>query len=234
MEEEKKRRRVGGLKMDGKKRRRKKKKKKKTTFQVSSNTLQQSKLHFFKFDIPNIHSGLFLLDVGDAVSPVLPLRAQVSVRKRHQPPAHGEQQPAADERRGEDDQREAPFQVDQRGEHVLQESALLANVFVRQVARAVLGDEARLVHAVPEHRLAVHPGGEPRQTELLRDDALPRQHLALLPLMVRMKTRLRCVFTHACPPAGGRSKTRRLVCFSARRLRSAPLRAGTVSSLLLT
>ncbi len=99
----------------------------------------------------------FLLDVGDAVGPVLPLRVQVSVRKRHQPPAHGEQQPAAHKRRGEDDQREAPFKVHQRGEHVLQESALLTDVLVRQVARAVFGDEARLVHAVPEHRLAGHP-----------------------------------------------------------------------------
>lgn len=100
------------------------------------------------------------------------------MRERHQPPAHGEQQPAADERRGEDDQRVAPLQVHQRGEHVLQEAALLADVFVRQVARAVLGDEARLVHAVPEHRLTGYPGDEPRQTELLRDDALPRQHVA--------------------------------------------------------
>lgn len=127
------------------------------------------------------------------------------MRKRHQPPAHGEQQPAADERRGEDDQREAPFQVDQRGEDVLQESALLADVLVRQVARAVLGDEARLVHAVPEHRLAWHPGGEPRQTELLRDDAFPRQHLLLLldgqgKKATFFSASLRT--DNACPPAG--------------------------------
>lgn len=109
------------------------------------------------------------------------------MRKRHQPPAHGEQQPAADKRGGEDDQREAPFQVDQRGEHVLQEAALLADVLVRQVARAVFGDEARFVHAVPEHRLAGHAGGEPRQPELLRDDAFPRQHLLLLLLKGREK-----------------------------------------------
>lgn len=175
----------------------------------------------------------FLLDVGDAVGPVLPLRAQVSVRKRHQPPAHGEQQPAADERRGEDDQGEAPFQVDQRGEDVLQESALLADVLVRQVARAVLGDEARLVHAVPEHRLAWHPGGEPRQTELLRDDAFPRQHLLLLldgqgKKATFFLARLYARITHV------HLQENRLVCFSARRLRLAPLRAGVVSSLLLT
>lgn len=121
------------------------------------------------------------------MGPVLPLRVQVSVRKRHQPPAHGEQQPAADKRGGEDDQREAPFQVDQRGEHVLQEAALLADVLVRQVARAVFGDEARFVHAVPEHRLAGHAGGEPRQPKLLRDDAFPRQHLLLLLLKGREK-----------------------------------------------
>lgn len=111
--------------------------------------------------------------------PLQLLRVQVAVRERHEPPAHGEQQPAADEGGGEDDEREAPLEVDQRGEHVLQEAALLADVLVRQVARAVLGDEARLVHAVPEHGLAGHARGEARQTELLRDDALPRQHLLL-------------------------------------------------------
>lgn len=151
------------------------------------------------------------------------------MRERHQPPAHGEQQPAADERRGEDDQRVAPLQVHQRGEHVLQEAALLADVFVRQVARAVLGDEARLVHAVPEHRLTGHPGDEPRQTELLRDDALPRQHVA--PRLAdgqersgggkkttKQNPRLPRVFTRACPPARGRTGL----------VRSAPpLRAGT-------
>lgn len=124
--------------------------------------------------------------MSDAVGPVVPLWVQVSVRKRHQPPGHGEQQPAADERGGEDDQREAPFHVDQRGEDVLQESALLADVLVRQVARAVLGDEARLVHSIPKHRLAGHPGGKPRQAELLRDDAFPGQHLVVL-LMARTK-----------------------------------------------
>lgn len=133
--------------------------------------------------------------------PVLALRVQVSVRERHQPPAHGEEQPAADERGGEDDQREAPFQVHQRGEDVLQEAALLADVLVRQVARAVLGDEARLVHAVPEHRLAGHAGGEPRQTELLRDDALSGQHPQVASAAhggrdATRSARRRCAFTH--------------------------------------
>lgn len=115
-----------------------------------------------------------LRDVGDAVGPVLPLRVQVSVRERHQPPAHGEEQPAAHEGGGEDDEGVAPLQVHQRGEHVLQEAALLADVLVRQVARTVLGDEARLVDPVPEHRLSGHAGDE--QAELLRDDAFSRQH----------------------------------------------------------
>lgn len=96
----------------------------------------------------------FLLDIGDAVVPVPSLRFQVSVPKRHEPPDQGEQQPTADKRRGEDDQRKAPFKVDQRGEHVLQEPALFADVLVRQVARAIFGDEARLVDAVPKHRPA--------------------------------------------------------------------------------
>lgn len=98
------------------------------------------------------------------------------MRERHQPPAHSEQQPAADEGCGEDDEGEAPLQVHQRGEDVLQEAALLADVLVRQVARTVLGDEARLVDTVPEHRLSGHAGDEPRQAELLRDDAFSRQH----------------------------------------------------------
>lgn len=138
-----------------------------------------------------------LLDVSDAVGPVLRLRVQVSMRERHQPPAHGEQQPAADEGGGEDDEGVAPLQVHQRGEHVLQEAALLADVLVRQVARAVLGDEACLVDAVPEHRLSGHAGDEPRQAELLRDDAFSRQH----PVgdddgaTSKVLARLRCVFT---------------------------------------
>lgn len=139
-----------------------------------------------------------LLDVGDAVGPVLLLRVQVSMRERHQPPAHGKEQPAADKGGGEDDEGEAPLQVHQRGEHVLQEAALLADVLVRQVARTVLGDEARLVDAVPEHRLSGHAGDEPRQAEFLRDDAFSGQH----PVdddddgaKSKVSVRLRCVFT---------------------------------------
>lgn len=120
------------------------------------------------------------------------------MRERHQPPAHGEQQPAADEGGGEDDEGKAPLQVHQCGEHVLQEAALLADVLVRQVAGAVLGDEARLVDAVPEHRLSGHAGDEPREAEhLLRDDAFSRQH----PVGVdgggksKVLARLGCVFT---------------------------------------
>lgn len=175
------------------------------------------------------------------------------MRKSHQPPAHGKQQPTADKRRGEDDQSKAPFKVDQRGEDVLQESALLADVFVRQVARAVFGNEARFIHAVPEHRLAGHAGGEPRQTELLRDDAFSCQHVLLLLLMVKKTrqscflVRFQCVFTRGSNMSTCRKKAQRRTnsfpsvyiwgCFgatAARRLCSAPLRAGTVSTLLLT
>lgn len=180
-----------------------------------------------------------LLDAGDAVGPVELLRVQVPVREGHEPPAHGEEQPAADEGGGEDDEREAPLEVHERGEHVLQEAALLADVLVRQVARAVLGDEARLVHAVSEHRFAGHAGDESRQTELLRDDALPRQHVdaggqkASKPLLAPfvksvLSASLRADTT--CPNASGESRCEQ----RARRLRSAPLRTGTVSSLLLT
>lgn len=156
------------------------------------------------------HSGFSLLQIFYAVGHVFTRRVQVSVRKCHQPPAHGEQQPAADECRGEDDQREAPFKVHQRGEDVLQESPLFADVLVRQVARAVFGDKARFVHAVPEHRLAGHPGDEPRETELLRDDAFPRQHLLVrFPLPMAKKTVLSASLRTdaACPPSGKRSKT---------------------------
>lgn len=191
----------------------------------------------------------FLLDSGDAVGPVLPLRVQVSVRKRHQPPAHGEQQPAAHERRGEDDQREAPFQVDQRGEDVLQESALLADVLVRQIARAVLGDEARFVHAVPEHRLAGHPGGQSWETELLRDDAFSRQHLLLLlhfsvqvcSLLLKISHSVRLYAPVHLQTDGKDAKTRiqlfppHTSSLGGDSERAPPLRrAGTVSSLLLT
>lgn len=176
-----------------------------------------------------------LLDVSDAEGPVLPLRVQVSVRERHQPPAHGEQQPAADEGGGEDDKGEAPLQVHQRGEHVLQEAALLADVLVRQVARTVLGDEARLVDAVPEHRLSGHAGDEPRQAELLRDDAFSRQH----PFgeddgaESKVLARPRCVFTHGWRVStcrGSLTVAQTGLCTASAQLR----RAGTVSRPLLT
>lgn len=174
----------------------------------------------------------FLLDVGDA-GPFLQLRVQVPVRKRHEPPAHGEQQPAADERGGEDDQGETPFQVHQRGEDVLQESALLPDVLVRQVARTVFGDEARFVHAVPENRLTGQPRDESGQTELLWDDAFSRQHLLEVG-----KTLASAVRLYARKPAAAeRAKTHQLLPdiwgrfgWSARRLRW----DGTVPPVLLT
>lgn len=104
-----------------------------------------------------------LLDISDALLyDRFTVQIQIPVRKRHQPPAHGEQQPAAQERHRENNQGETPFEIHQSGEHVLQESALLADVLVRQVARATLGDEARFVHAVPEHGLAGNPRHERR------------------------------------------------------------------------
>lgn len=158
-----------------------------------------------------------LLDVSDAVGPLLPLQVQVSVRERHQPPAHGEQQPAADEGGGEDDEGVAPLEVHQRGEHVLQEAALFADVLVRQVAWAVLGDEARLVDPVSEHRLSGNAGDEPRQAELLRDDAFPRQHpvgddggtesKVFSASSARLYARMA-----QCPPAEDRWGARRLGC----------------------
>lgn len=86
----------------------------------------------------------------------LPL-VQISVSEGHEPPVHGEEEPGADEGGGEDDDGEAPPQVHQRGKHVLKKPALFPNILVRQVTRTVLGDEARLVYAVPKHGLAGHP-----------------------------------------------------------------------------
>lgn len=104
-----------------------------------------------------------LLDMSDAfLYDRFTVWVQIPVRKRHQPPAHSEQQPAAQERHSENDQGETPFEIHQSSEHVLQESALLADVLVSQVARAALGDEARFVHAVPEHGLAGNPRHERR------------------------------------------------------------------------
>lgn len=94
----------------------------------------------------------------------------------YQPPAHGKQQPTAQEAHGEHDQGEAPFQIDQGGEDVLQEPPLFADVLVRYVAGATFGYEARLVYAVPKDRLSGYTGDEPRQRKLLGDYALSRQH----------------------------------------------------------
>ncbi|KAF7245602.1 Natural cytotoxicity triggering receptor 3 ligand 1 [Varanus komodoensis] len=76
---------------------------------------------------------------------VQPPRAvvQVAVREGDEPPDHGEEQPAAEEGHGEDEQRVAPLQVHQGGEDVLQEAALLPDVLVRHIAGAVLAHEAR-------------------------------------------------------------------------------------------
>lgn len=96
--------------------------------------------------------------------------------KGHQPPHDSEKQPAAEEGHGEDDQRVAPFQVHQGGEDILQEAALLADVLVRQVAGAALGNEARFGQAIADARLAQVLRGDARQHILLRDDALSGQH----------------------------------------------------------
>lgn len=82
--------------------------------------------------------------------------------KGHEPPAHGEEEPTAQKSHGEDDQGEAPFQVHQSGEDVLQESSLFSDVLVRQVAGSALGDEAGFVHPVPKHWFAVDPRSKPR------------------------------------------------------------------------
>jgi len=104
-----------------------------------------------------------LLDIGDAlVYDRFTVCVQIPVRKRHQPPTHSEQQPAAQERHGENNQRETPFEIHQSSEDVLQESALLADVLVGQVTRAALGDEARFVHPVPKHGFAGNPRHERR------------------------------------------------------------------------
>lgn len=124
------------------------------------------------------------LDVGDAVGPVLSLRVEVSVRERHEPPAHCEEQPAADEGGGEDDEREAPLEVHQRGEDVLQEAALLADVGVRHVAHAVLGHEARLARLRLELGLQ-HILGQACQQVVVRNQPLPGQHSRAPVLRIR-------------------------------------------------
>lgn len=96
--------------------------------------------------------------------------------KCQQPPSHSKQQPAAQKSHGKDDQGETPFEIHQCGEHVLEESALFANVLVRKVACTAFGDEARFVYAVPKHGFAGHPRCQSRYSELIRDDTFTWQH----------------------------------------------------------
>lgn len=96
--------------------------------------------------------------------------------KGHQPPHHGKEQPAAQKGHGKDDQRVTPLQVHQGGEDVLQESPLLADVLVGQVAGAVLGDEAGFARAVADAWLAQVLGSDPCQHILFRDNTLASQH----------------------------------------------------------
>lgn len=97
--------------------------------------------------------------------------------KRHQPPHHGEEQPAAQEGHSKDDQRVTPLQVHQGGENVLQESPLLTDVLVCQVACPVLGDEAGFAWPVSDARLAQVLGSDACQHILFRDNTFPSQHL---------------------------------------------------------
>lgn len=120
--------------------------------------------------------------------------------KGHQPPHDSEEQPAAEEGHGEDDQRVTPLQVDQGGEDVLQEATLLSDVFVCQVAGSALGDEAGFWEAVADARLAQVLCGDARQHILLRDNAFPGQHLPFS--IARLRT---------CPDLWLLSSTRELL-----------------------
>lgn len=97
--------------------------------------------------------------------------------KSHQPPHHGKEQPAAQERHSKYDQRVTPLQVHQGGENVLQESPLLTDVLVCQVACPVLGNEAGFAWSVSDARLAQVLRSNSCQHILFRDDTLPSQHL---------------------------------------------------------
>ena len=112
------------------------------------------------------------------------------MREGHEPPDHGEQKPAAQERHGEDHKCEAPFQVHESGEHVLQKATLLADVLVRQVAGAALGDEAGFVDPVSEHGFAVNPRCEARNAKLLRDYTLSCQHPLYISAHLRWKLKV--------------------------------------------
>lgn len=159
-------------------------------------------LHLTKFG--NIHLALIkphlhkvndksdfthLLDIGDTLLyACITVEVQIPVPKCQQPPSHSKQQPAAQESHGENDQGETPFEIHQSGEHVLQESALLSYILVRQVTCAALGDEARFVYAVPKHGLSGHPRQERRYSELIRNDTFTWQHYLVMSVrMVKKK-----------------------------------------------
>jgi hypothetical protein len=128
----------------------------------------------------------FLPDIGHTDSGLqatllhgafLHVSIDVPVGEGHQPPHDSEEQPAAEEGHGEDDQRVTPLQVYQGGEDVLQEATLLSDVLVCQVAGSALGDEAGFGETVADARFAQVLRCDARQHILLRDDALPGQHL---------------------------------------------------------
>lgn len=124
-------------------------------------------------DVSHTHGGLQATFLHPTF---LHVSIDVPVGKGHQPPHDGEEQPAAEERHGKDDQGVAPFQVHQGSEDVLEEPSLLPDVLVRQVAGPALGDEAGLGQAVPDARFAQVLRGYARQHILLGDDALSGQH----------------------------------------------------------
>lgn len=144
------------------------------------------KTFYFTIDQPLSHPTSFLPDIGHTDGRLqatllrdafLHVSIDVPVGEGHQPPHDSEEQPAAEEGHGEDDQRVTPLQVYQGGEDVLQEATLLSDVLVSQVAGSALGDEAGFGEAVADARFAQVLRRDAGQHILLRDDALPGQHL---------------------------------------------------------